>query len=311
MTNTAVEQTVGKVNAETEAASAESIITGMTSILPPTLEPTSRTLMGRLSGFDSPTAMTSKERVAALRTGDVGFVHSWDMSTSVDGPGTRMTVFMSGCPLRCQYCHNPDTWRMRDGTPVYLDAMIDKVRKYRDVFNSTGGGITFSGGEAMMQPAFVSRTFRAAQEMGVHTCLDTSGVLNRRFTDAMIDDVDLCLLDVKSGNEETYRKVTGGRLAPTIAFGKRLAEHGVRIWVRFVLVPGLTDDPENVEQVAAICEQFGDAVDHIDVLPFHQLGRPKWHELGISYPLEDVKPPSIELKQRVVGQFKAHGFTVY
>ena len=279
MTSTAV--------AQTEAAGAESIITGMTSILPPTLEPESRTLMGRLSGFNSPTAMTSKERVAALRTGDVGFVHSWDMSTSVDGPGTRMTVFMSGCPLRCLYCHNPDTWRMRDGTPVYLDAMIDKVRRYRTVFTSTGGGITFSGGEAMMQPAFVSRTFRAARQMGVHTCLDTSGAFNRRF------------------------KVTGGRLAPTIAFGKRLAEHGVRIWVRFVLVPDLTDDPENVEQVAAICEQFGDAVDHIDVLPFHQLGRPKWHELGIDYPLEDTKPPSVELKQRVVNQFKAHGFTVY
>ena len=271
----------------------------------------SRTLMGGLAGFDSPVDMTTLERVAALRTGDIGFVHSWDMSTSVDGPGTRMTVFMSGCPLRCQYCQNPDTWRMRDGKPVYLDAMIRKIERYRDLFLSTGGGITFSGGEAMMQPAFVSRVFHAAKAMGVHTCLDTSGVLNRAVTDAMIDDIDLCLLDVKSGNEDTYRRVTGGSLAPTIAFGQRLSRRGVRIWIRFVLVPGLTDDETNVEQVATICEGFGKAVEHIDVLPFHQLGRPKWHELGIPYPLEHAQPPSAALKQRVVEQFRGHGFTVY
>ena len=121
-----------------------------------------------------------------------------------------MTVFMSGCPLRCQYCQNPDTWKMRDGQPVYLDAMIKKVDRYKDLFKATHGGITFSGGESMMQPAFVSRVFHAAKEMGVHTCLDTSGFLNTNYTDEMIDDIDLCLLDVKSGDEETYHKVTGG-----------------------------------------------------------------------------------------------------
>lgn len=271
----------------------------------------SQTLMGGLSGFESPIGLDRHDRMAALRTGDIGFVHSWDINTSVDGPGTRMTVFMSGCPLRCQYCQNPDTWKMRDGQPVYLQAMIDKVARYQDLFKATGGGITFSGGESMMQAAFVSRVFRAAKEMGVHTCLDTSGFLNRNYTDAMIDDIDLCLLDVKSGDEETYKIVTGGTLAPTIAFGKRLAERGRKIWVRFVLVPGLTDSEENVENVAKICEQFRSAVEHIDVLPFHQLGRPKWHELRIPYPLEDAKGPSAALKKRVTEQFEAHGFLVY
>ena len=273
--------------------------------------PARQTLMGGLAGFDSPVGMTAREQVQALRTGDIGFVHSWDMSTSVDGPGTRMTVFMSGCPLRCQYCQNPDTWRMHDGKLVYLEAMVAKISRYRSLFQSTVGGITFSGGEAMMQPAFVSRVFHEARAMGVHTCLDTSGALNRRYTDAMIDDIDLCLLDVKSGNEETYRRVTGGSLAPTVAFGKRLAARGVKIWIRFVLVPGLTDDESNVEQVAAICKEFGPAVEHIDVLAFHQLGRPKWHELGIPYTLEHTEPPSAALRRRVAEQFRRHGFLVY
>ena len=271
----------------------------------------SRVLMGGLSGFESPIGMDRRERIRALRTGDIGFMHSWDISTSVDGPGTRMTVFMSGCPLRCQYCQNPDTWKMRDGKPVYLQAMIAKIARYRDLFKATGGGITFSGGESMMQPAFVSRVFRAAKEMGVHTCLDTSGFLNRNYTDEMIRDIDLCLLDVKSGDEQTYRKVTGGVLQPTIDFGRRLAALGSAIWIRFVLVPGLTDSEENVENVARICESFGDAVKHVDVLGFHQLGQPKWHELRIPYPLDSTEGPSAALKERVRQQFRKHGFVVY
>ena len=233
----------------------------------------SQTLMGGLSGFESPIGLDRRDRLSALKSGDIGFVHSWDINTSVDGPGTRMTVFMSGCPLRCQYCQNPDTWKMRDGKPVYLDAMIKKVDRYKDLFKATHGGITFSGGESMMQPAFVSRVFHAAKEMGVHTCLDTSGFLNTNYTDEMLEDIDLCLLDVKSGDEETYHKVTGGTLQPTIDFGQRLAKAGKKIWVRFVLVPGLTDSEENVENVAKICESFGDAVEHIDVLGFHRLHR--------------------------------------
>ena len=131
----------------------------------------------------------------------------------------------------------------------------------------------------------------------MHTCLDTSGFLNTNYTDEMLEDIDLCLLDVKSGDEETYHKVTGGTLQPTIDFGQRLAKAGKKIWVRFVLVPGLTDSEENVE--------------HIDVLGFHQLGRPKWHELRIPYPLENQKGPNAATRERVTNQFKDHGFTVY
>ena len=188
-----------------------------------------QTLMGGLSGFESPIGLDRLDRIKALKSGDIGFVHSWDINTSVDGPGTRMTVFMSGCPLRCQYCQNPDTWKMRDGKPVYYEAMVKKIERYADLFKATGGGITFSGGESMMQPAFVSRVFHAAKQMGVHTCLDTSGFLGASYTDDMVDDIDLCLLDVKSGDEETYHKVTGGILQPAWPSEVAHAEHPIPV----------------------------------------------------------------------------------
>ena len=208
----------------------------------------SQTLMGGLSGFESPIGLDRRDRLSALKSGDIGFVHSWDINTSVDGPGTRMTVFMSGCPLRCQYCQNPDTWKMRDGKPVYLDAMIKKVDRYKDLFKATHGGITFSGGESMMQPAFVSRVFHAAKEMGVHTCLDTSGFLNTNYTDEMLEDIDLCLLGRQSGDEETYSpRSPAAPCSPPSILASDWPTAGKKIWVRFVLVPGLTDSEENVE----------------------------------------------------------------
>ena len=228
-----------------------------------------------------------------------------------DGPGLRYVVFLQGCPFRCLYCANPDTIDgVGESKPTSPDYIYEQAVSMKPFFGKRGG-ITFSGGESMMQPAFVSRVFHAAKQMGVHTCLDTSGFLGASYTDDMVDDIDLCLLDVKSGDEETYHKVTGGILQPTIDFGQRLAKAGKKIWVRFVLVPGLTSSEENVENVAKICETFGDALEHIDVLPFHQLGRPKWHMLNIPYPLEDQKGPSAAMKQRVVEQFQSHGFTVY
>ncbi|MGV2448199.1 UNVERIFIED_CONTAM: radical SAM protein, partial [Bacillus sp. ATCC 13368] len=159
----------------------------------------------------------------------------------VDGPGTRMTIFLNGCPLRCLYCHNPDTLNMRDGQPIESDELLRRIKRYRRIFRTTGGGITLSGGEALMQPAFTARILRGAREMGIHMALDTSGFLGAMATDEMIEDTNLVLLDVKSGDPDTYRKVTGRDLQPTISFGDRLAQHGTEVWVRFVLVPGLTD----------------------------------------------------------------------
>lgn len=250
------------------------------------------------------------DRLAAMRSGEVGAVHSWELVTAVDGPGTRMTTFLTGCPLRCLYCQNPDTWRMRDGTEVRADDLVARVARYRSVFAATGGGITLSGGEPLMQPRFVARVLRGAKELGVHTALDTSGFLGAAATDEMLDDVDLVLLDVKAGDEETYRRATGRALQPTLDFGDRLAARGTEVWVRFVLVPGLTDAEENVENVARILERWPN-VTRVEILPFHQLGREKWERLGASYTLSDVRPPSPELVGRVRRQLEAHGLPTY
>lgn len=254
--------------------------------------------------FDRP------ERLARVRTGELGSLHSWELVTAVDGPGTRLTVFLAGCPLRCLYCHNPDTLEMRRGTDITADELLKKVSRYRGVFRATGGGLTLSGGEPLMQPAFVGRILRGAKEMGVHTTIDTSGFLGAAASDAMLDDIDLVLLDVKSGIPDTYTRVTGRELQPTLDFGRRLSDHGVAMWIRFVLVPGLTDARDNVETVADYVATLP-TVARVEVLPFHQMGRDKWDALGMRYELGDTRPPTPELVERVRAQFRARGLEVH
>ena len=262
-------------------------------------------------------AVTREERLAAMRTGELGSVHSWELVTAVDGPGTRLTVFLAGCPLRCLYCHNPDTLAMRDGQAVRLDEVLARVRRYEGVFRATGGGITLSGGEVLMQPVFAARLLRGAKEAGIHTCLDTSGYLGANATDEMLDDTDLVLLDVKAGDPAVYRRLTGRELEPTLAFGRRLAArpNGPEVWIRYVLVPGWTDDAAGVERVAEYAASLNTirpgAVTRVEVLPFHQMGRDKWAAAGRRYELGDVEPPSPGLVERVRAQFRAHGLTTY
>ncbi|GII97982.1 pyruvate formate lyase activating enzyme [Sediminihabitans luteus] len=277
--------------------------------------PTRRTAGAGLRGVAT-ADVDRHDRLALMRTGELGSVHSWELVTAVDGPGTRMTLFVSGCPLRCAYCHNPDTMAMKDGDPVLASEILDRVRRYLPVFRATGGGLTLSGGEILMQPAFAGRLLHGAKEMGVHTALDTSGYLGANATDAMLADTDLVLLDVKSGDPETYRAVTGRELAPTLTFGRRLAETtDCEVWIRFVLVPGLTDDQRNVERVAAYAASLNrrraGTVTRVEVLPFHQMGRDKWASLGMEYSLEDTEPPTPEAVEAVREQFRAQGLTTY
>lgn len=262
------------------------------------------------AGIASSGEMTHHEHLAAVRAGDLGSVHSWELVTGVDGPGTRLTVFVSGCPLRCLYCHNPDTMFAARGEPVLLEDLIARVRRYRGIFRATRGGLTISGGEPLMQPAFVGRLLRAARELDVHTALDTSGFLGVNATDDLLDDVDLVLLDIKSGLPETYRRTTGRELQPTLRFARRLADRGTEVWLRFVCVPGLTDDPANVDAVADIAAGLTN-VSRVEVLPFHQMGRDKWAALDLRYELAATPPPSTELLERVRGQFRARGLTCY
>ncbi|MFF5288384.1 pyruvate formate-lyase-activating protein [Paractinoplanes globisporus] len=240
----------------------------------------------------------------------IGSVHSWDVSTGVDGPGTRFVAFLAGCPLRCQYCHSPDTWFRRNGRPTSADDLVTEIRRYERFLKVAGGGVTLSGGEPLLQPHFARTVLERCHEMRLHTALDTSGFLGDRADDALLDAVDLVLLDVKSGDPRTYRKVTRtGTLSPTIRFAHRLAERGMPIWIRFVLVPGLTDAEPNVAAVASIAAELP-TVERVEVLPFHRLGVPKYDALGLPFPLAATPPPGPALVERVRRQFRERGLTV-
>ncbi len=244
-----------------------------------------------LGGVPTAEHLSRAELLLGQRTGEVGMVHSWELVTAVDGPGTRMTTFLAGCPLRCLYCHNPDTFNARGGVPVLASDLLAQIRRYRGIFAATGGGITFSGGEALAQPAFVRTVAQEAHELGVHVTLDTSGFLGRNCDDELLANLDLVLLDVKAGDEPTYHRVTGGRLAPTLDFGRRVAAAGVELWIRYVLVPGLTDSRATIARVADYAASLA-TTSRVEVLGFHQLGRDKWAELGLTYQLADNPTPS-------------------
>lgn len=264
--------------------------------------------LGATTGLND---ITRPELFDARRRGDIALVHSWELVTSVDGPGTRMTLFLSGCPLRCQYCHNPDTMEMKTGTLERIEDVVKRIKRYKPVFTASGGGLTISGGEPLFQIAFTRRVLRDVHDAGIHTAIDTSGFLGSRLTDSDLANIDLVLLDVKSGDPDTYHQVTGRELQPTIDFGDRLSAANKRVWIRFVVVPGLTDAPDNVRRVVEIVSRWKNNVERVEVLPFHNMGADKWHELDMHYTLENVKPPSLESMTAIRDQFRAQGFEVY
>jgi pyruvate formate lyase activating enzyme len=242
----------------------------------------------------------------ALATGDVGFLHSFTTGSTVDGPGVRIVGWTTGCQFRCLYCHNPDTWTLSNGIPVTLTRATEELRKYRHGLKVMSGGFTLSGGEPLLQDRFAIKLLAAAKSMGIHTALDTNGALGSRLTDAELEQIDLVLLDIKGWDPERHRRLTGMDIGPILDFARRLADFKRPIWLRFVLVPGLTDRDEDVAQIAKFSAGLGN-VERVDVLPFHQMGRFKWKELKYNYTLDNVQPPSVETVERVRMQFHAEG----
>jgi pyruvate formate lyase activating enzyme len=247
---------------------------------------------------------------AAKEKDVVGFLHSYEVGTTVDGPGIRLVAFLTGCPLRCKFCHNPDTWHKHNGHAVPVSRAMRQIGKYANVLKLSGGGITLSGGEPMVQREFVAQIFRRSKALGLHTAMETSGRLGDRFTDEDLQDIDLTILDIKGGDPATHEKVCGHPLKPTHEFARRLAALGRPAWIRFVLVPGLTDAHDNVEKLADLVAPLKN-VERVEILRFHQMGRDKWRKLGIPYELEKFEPPNAELTERVRGQFRSRGLTVY
>jgi pyruvate formate lyase activating enzyme len=242
----------------------------------------------------------------ALATGDMGFLHSFTTGATVDGPGVRVVAWTAGCMWRCLYCHNPDTWTMSNGIPVTILQASEELRKYQQGLKIMGGGFTLSGGEPLMQHRFAVKLFTAAKGMGIHTALDTNGFYGSKLSDAELESIDLVLLDIKKWDAEKHKHLTGMDNAPTIEFARRLAARKRPIWLRFVLVPGLTDDVADIAKIARFAASLG-TVTRVDVLPFHQMGKYKWKQLGMSYTLNDTEPPDQALVEKAIGVFRAAG----
>lgn len=232
-----------------------------------------------------------------------GRIHSFEMGSSVDGPGLRFVIFTQGCALRCLYCHNPDTRDPHGGQEVSVAEMLAEIEKYLPYLEASGGGVTISGGEPTLQPEFVASIFQGCKERGIPTALDTSGFCSQESAALILPQTDLVLLDIKSWEPELYRKLTHVELEPTLRLARYLSAIGKHFWLRFVLVPGLTDSRENVEGLARFCAGLK-SLERVEILPFHKLGEYKWKELGYEYSLSEARPPSPEEVQEVIEVFR-------
>ena len=227
-----------------------------------------------------------------------GFIHSFETFGSVDGPGVRFLVFMQGCPMRCLYCHNPDTWKANVGDQYEVEDVVKKALRYKNYWGKEGG-VTVSGGEALMQIDFVTKLFKAFKEQGVNTCLDTSAGLYRdspeyiELFDNLMQYTDLVLLDIKHSNSAEHKKLTGIGNENILACAKHLDKIGKKVWIRHVLVPGITDNQEQLQKLRDFLDTLSN-VQKVEVLPYHSLGVHKYESLGIDYKLKDTPHPSAE-----------------
>ena len=227
-----------------------------------------------------------------------GFVHSTESFGTVDGPGVRFVVFLQGCPMRCQYCHNPDSWKMNTGSVRSAQSLIQEYERNAAFYKK--GGITVTGGEALMQIDFVLELFTLARQKKIHTCLDTSGVTYRpgqssynEKLDALMEVTDLVMLDIKHIDPEGHKVLTGHDNGNILAFAKYLEEKQIPVWIRHVLVPGITDDAALLTRLGTFLGTLSN-VKALDVLPYHIMGVTKYDQLGMAYPLKDVPPATKE-----------------
>ncbi|MCL2469945.1 MAG: pyruvate formate-lyase-activating protein [Alphaproteobacteria bacterium] len=237
-----------------------------------------------------------------------GYIHSVETAGTVDGPGMRFVVFVTGCPLRCLYCHNPDTRELRDGKRVMASELVDEIARYKD-FILRQGGVTVSGGEPLFQQRFVTSILQGCKAMGLHTAVDTSGYLGALVKQSLLDVTDLFLLDIKAFDEELHQRLTGKKLAPVLDFARHLAAHNKPMWVRCVIVPDLTDNMEDLTRMADFLAALG-SVEKVEILPFHKMGEPKWQALGLNYELSAVQPPEKEQIRAICELFRGRGFEV-
>lgn len=246
---------------------------------------------------------------SATESGDWGFFHSFTTGSAVDGPGVRLVAWLCGCQFRCVFCHNPDTWKVTNGTPVPLERALSVVAQYKHSLRLMKGGLTISGGEPLLQYRFLSRLFPAVHKMGVHTTLETNGFFGDRLRDEDLESIDLIMLGLKAFEPDLHKRLTGMDNKSIHEFARRLAARKHPIWIRYVVVPGWTDTVEEAERMAGFAASLGN-VQRVDVLPFHQMGRFKWEKLGMEYAMKDAEPPSREIVSQIIGVFRGAGLEV-
>lgn len=238
-----------------------------------------------------------------------GYVHSIENGSMVDGPGVRFVVFFSGCLLRCQYCHNPDTWKLKSGKEIELNDILLQIKSASSFLKTAKGGVTLTGGEPLLQPKFLLEILKECKRLGLHTAVDTSGFLVQNLSKEILENTDLFLLDLKSFNPKTYKKITGKELAPTLEFLDILEKNKKPTWIRFVLVPNLSDDLDDIEKMAKYLKTKSN-IERVEILPFHKMGEFKWKNAGLDYKLKDTKVPSLELIKKVRNIFEKQGLSV-
>lgn len=218
----------------------------------------------------------------------MGKIHSIETMGLVDGPGIRFVVFFQGCPLRCLYCHNPDTWSLKEGQEISAQELIQKALRYKPFFQKSGGGVTCSGGEPLLQPEFLIEFLRLCKANDIHTALDTSGFGVGRYEE-ILEYTDLVILDVKHYSQEGHRMLTGRDMDELWKFKEALDIKETKLWIRHVVIPELTDSIEHIEKLKATISQFKN-VEKVELLPYHNLAMEKYQELGLEYKLKEKEP---------------------
>lgn len=244
-----------------------------------------------------------------------GIIHSIETGGTVDGPGIRFVVFMQGCLMRCLYCHNRDTWDMHTdkSQEVTVDELMQKIISYRFYFRASGGGVTASGGEPLLQAPFIRDLFRACKAYGIHTCLDTNGYARQynEILDDLMEHTDLVMLDLKQLNPDIHKVLVGVPNTRTLRFAEYLAARGQKTRVRYVIVPGYSDDDDSAHRLGQFIAPM-DNIQDVELLPYHELGAHKWELCGDTYQLEGVHPPPRETVERIGGIIRSYGKkTVY
>lgn len=239
----------------------------------------------------------------------VGYIHSIESCGTVDGPGIRYIVFFQGCPLRCKYCHNPDTWKVQNGKQITVEELMKDISSFMPYMQFSGGGVTASGGEPTLQPQFLLELFKACKEKGIHTALDTSGFFQYEKLEQVLEYTDLILLDIKQIQDDKHLDLTGLSNRLILENALKLSQNKKKMWIRYVVVPELTDNLNDAEMLAEFISKL-ETVERVEILPFHKMGEYKWAELGLEYTLADTLPPSKETIQAIKEIFQKHNLPI-